>query len=257
MTDQNDDLPKVPPFVIKGTSAKTSQEPASQPRPVNRAPVKRNGQPSERGMLSIAILLISLVSLAIAMVSGAWVAYNILGDGDYEGIWAKVIVVGLAYFVGWIVGLFGIRVLGNLVLPIFIQVYAWIVLAGIVTLQITIISKLFKQQYEVANFGKYTLLFGAGLIALVGLHLLLENHSLVLFAIPILLTSLAHLYFIVFHYVFLPDVNHSKLWGDIIFFIITTIVSILMLAHLGLLNGFRNFIDNMFSPKDNHFVPTK
>lgn len=256
MPDQNNNLPKVPPFVIKGTSGKVA-EPVSQPRRVNPPPEKKNGQPSERGMLSIAVLLISLISLGIALASGAWVAYNILGDGDYEGIWAKIIVVGLAYFVGWIVGLFGVRVLGNLVLPIFIQLYAWIVLAGIVALQIAIISKLFRQLYEVPNFGKYIMLFGAGLIALVGLHLLLEKHSLVLYAIPILLTSLAHLYFIVFHYVFLPNVIHSKLWGDITFFIITTLVSILMLAHLGLLNGLRNFIDNTFNPKDNQFIPTE
>jgi len=215
-----------------------------------------NGQLSERGMLSLAVLLISLVSLGIAMMSGAWVAYNVLGDGDYDGIWSKIIVVGLAYMVGWTVGVFGIRVLGNLVLPIFIKIYTWIVLAGIVTLQIVIIAKLFKQQYGITNFGKYTLLFGAGLFALVGLHLLLEKHSLVLYAIPILITSLAHLYFIVFHYVFVPNVVHEKLWGDVLFFIITTVVSLLMLAHFGLLNGFRNFINNTFTPKDNYFTPT-
>ena len=236
----------------------------SAPQPAHvvqapREPVKKNGnhngKPSQRGMLSLAVLLISLISLGIALLSGAWVAINILGEGNYEGIWSKIIVVGLAYFVGWIVALFGIRVLGNLVLPIFIQIYTWIVLAGIVTLQITIIAKLFKQEYGITNFGKYSLLFGAGLIALIGLHLLLENHSLVLFAIPILLTSLAHLYFIVFHYVFIPGVIHEKLWGDIVFFVITTIVSLLMLAHFGMLNGFRNAIDSAFNPKDNHFVP--
>lgn len=255
MSNQDNNLPKVPPFVIQGGGGRTPQSSGNPSPPANPPPPKKNGQPSERGMLSISVLLISLISLGISMISGAWVAYNILDEGDYEGIWAKIIVVGLAYFVGWIVALFGIRALGNLVLPIFIQIYAWIVLAGIVTLQITIISKLFKQQYEVPNFGKYTLLFGAGLVALVGLHLLLEKHSLVLFAIPILLTSLAHLYFIVFHYVFVPNVIHTKLWGDVVFFIITTIVSILMLAHLGMLNGFRNFIDAAFNPRDNQFVP--
>ena len=259
MPDQNNNPPKIPPFVIKDKSGKPV-EPASQSHPANhnhRPTAKKNGQPSERGMLSLSVLLISLISLGIAMLSGAWVAINILGQSNYDGIWSKVIVVGLAYFVGWIVGLFGIRALGNLILPIFIQIYAWIVLAGIVVLQITIIAKLFKQAYGVTNFGKYSLLFAAGLIALVGMHLLLENHSLVLFAIPILLTSLAHLYFIVFHYVFVPGVVHEKLWGDVIFFIITATVSILMLTHLGLLNGIRNFIDRVFDPKDNHLVPTE
>lgn len=78
MIDQNNDLPKVPPFVFKGMSGKAFQEPASRPRPVNRTPAKKNGQPSERGMLSIVVLLISAVSLGIAMLSGAYFAYDIL-----------------------------------------------------------------------------------------------------------------------------------------------------------------------------------
>jgi len=265
MTDQNDDLPKVPPFVIKGTSGNTSQEPANMSRRVNQVPAKKNGQPSERGMLSIAVLLISVVSLGIAMFSGAYFAYDILAkdskdnkqeqsaqgqnniqensqetEGDnqaeepnkYKGAFAKIIVVGLAYLVGWLFTAFGIRTLGNLVLPIIINIYAWIVLVGVLSLQIAIISKLFAQAYGLASFIRYLSLFAAGMLAMIGLHLVLENHSLVIFAIPILLTSLVHLFLTVFHFVFIPDVNYGKLWGDLIFFGITTTTSILMLAPL-------------------------
>jgi hypothetical protein len=98
-------------------------------------------------------------------------------------------------------------------------------------------------------------MFGAGLIALVGLHLILEKHSLIPFGVIILLASLGHLYSIVYHYIFVTNVFHQFVWGDIIFFFVTTLVSILMLAHLGLLNGMRRFIGRMFSPKDNQFVP--
>lgn len=224
------------------------------PPPPPKAPAQKNGYPSERGMLNVVMTLISSVSLGIAMLSGAWFTYGIL-EGDREGIFSKVVAVGLAYLVGWIVSVFGIRVVGNFILPFIIRIFAWVVLAGIVILQIIIISKLFKQEYQMENYLKYLILFGAGLIALIGLHLLLENHRLVLFAIPILLTSLAHLYLIVFHYIFVPTVNHGKVWGDIIFFLITAIVSILMLAHLGILNGFRSFMDRTFNPKDNPFMP--
>ena len=161
----------------------------------------------------------------------------------------------MAYLVGCLFTAFGIRTLGNLVLPIIINIYAWIVLIGVLSLQIAIISRLFAQAYELPNFIKYISLFAAGLLAMIGLHLVLENHSLFIFAIPMLLTSLAHLFLTVFHFVFMPDVNYEKVWGDIIFFFITTAISILMLAHLGILNGFRRFMDRTFNPKDSHFIP--
>jgi hypothetical protein len=246
------ELPKVPPFHIldgSGRRVEPSMGPPSPPEP----PAPKNGYPSERGMLNLVMTLISSVSLGIAMLSGAWFAYGIL-EGNREGVFSKIVVVGLAYIVGWIVSVFGIRVLGNFVLPYVIKIFAWTVLGGIVILQIVIISKLFRQEYQIENYVRYLLLFGAGMIALIGLHLILEEHRLGLFAIPILLTSLAHLYFIVFHYIFLP-VKYEYIWGDVIFLLITIIVSLLMLAHFGILNGFRRFMDRTFNPKDNPFAP--
>ena len=247
-----EEFPKVPPFHIVDASGK-KVEPSNGEHPSPKPPVQENGYPSERGMLNLVMMLISSVSLGIAILSGAWFAYGIL-EGNKEGIFSKIVVVGLAYFVGWLVGVFGIRALGNFVLPYIIKIFAWIVLSGVVILQIIIISKLFRQEYQIENFVKYLLIFCAGMIALIGLHLILEEHRLGLFAIPILLTSLAHLYFIVFHYIFLP-VKYEYIWGDVIFFFITITVSILMLAHFGILNGFRSFMDRRFSPKDNPFVP--
>lgn len=246
------DLPKMPPFRIVDGSGK-EVKPSNGAPPPPKPPEHTNGYPSERGMLNLSMTLISSISLGIAMLSGAWFAYSIL-EGDRDGIFSKIVVVGLAYIVGWIVSVFGIRVLGNFVLPYVIKLFAWVVLGGVVILQIIIISKLFKQEYQLENYIKYLLLFGAGILALIGLHLILEGHRLGLFAIPILLTSLTHLYFIVFHYVFLP-VKYEYIWGDVIFFFITITVSLLMLAHFGMLNGLRNFMDRKFSPKDNPFVP--
>jgi hypothetical protein len=274
-------LPKVPPFIIPGASNQYAEEPPPQAAHVVQAPkstAKKDQQAVQQGIFSSLILLISVISLGIAMLSGAWFAYGILGpasDGEDEtpaqtstsqdsvspeivneenNILPKVIVVGLTYVVGWIVSVVGVRTFGNLILPFIIRVYAWVVLGGIIALQILIISRLFQQEYPFSSYIKYLLMFGAGLIALVGLHLILEKHSLIPFAIPILLTSFAHLYFIVFHYIFLTEVNYDYLWGDVIFFIVTTLTSLLMLAHFGFLNGMRRSMDRMFSPKDNQFV---
>lgn len=172
-------------------------------------------------------------------------------------MFAKLAATGLAYLVGWIVGFFGMRQLGNLILPFVIKAYAWLTLCGIAILQIAVVSKLFKQAYSLEKFVADVVMFGAELVALIGIHLLIEKHNLVPFSFPILSISLAHLYFIVFHYVFIPKdlVKYEFIWGDVIFFMITSTVGVLMLAHLGILSGIRNRIDSTFGENTDHLVP--
>ena len=252
-------IPKVPPSVINGASGKATREPGTRPRSVKRSSMRSNGQPSQRGMLSVMSLLISLFSLGLSMAGGAWIALGVLADGlsDQVGITTRIVVVGLAYTIGWFVSLFGIRILGNLILPFFIKAYALIVLVGVCALQIAIITRLFKQQYDITKFTLYLLMFGAGMVALVGLHLIIEKHNLIPFSIPILAISLMHLVLIVVHYVFLPleAEMYGYIWGDAVFFLFTGVVSTLMLAHFGLLNGFRNGIDKFFNAQNGRFMP--
>jgi hypothetical protein len=258
MPDQKKDFPKVPPFIIKGTSGKAEQEPDTQPAHIVQPPipsVKNDRNTSHLGMYSTLSLLIGVISMGVALMSGAWFAYDVLSSESTNAILSKVIVVGLAYLIGWIFSTFGIRILGNLILPYAVQIYAWVALGGIIILQILIMSRLYQQEYQFSNFVKYLSLFGAGMIALVGLHLILEKHSLRPFGVLVLLTSLGHLYSIVYHYVFIGDAIYEKLWGDVIFFFVTFFFSILMLAHFGLLKGMRRLINRMFDPITNRFVP--
>jgi hypothetical protein len=259
MPDQKNSLPKEPSFIIEGSARKAVHEPDTQPRSVKSTPVKKNGRLSQRGMLSVMSLLISLLSLGLSMLAGAWVALGVLSEGlsNQIGISTRILVVGLAYGIGWIVSLFGIRTLGNLILPMIIRVYAWVTLVGICALQIAIITRLFKHAYTFNKFNLYMLMMGAALIALIGLHLIIEKHNLVPFSFPILAISLAHLILIVFHYVFVPleADKYRYIWGDVFFFLFTGVVSGLMLAHLGIMNGFRNRIDRIFERQNKHFVP--
>ena len=117
MADNKNDLPKVPPFIIKSTSGKTVQEPASQPRPV-QPPTRRNDEPSQRGMLSVLILIISVLSLGVSLLGGAWVAIDILARGmsNQVGLFPKILAIGLAYMVGWVVSLFWLSHTGKLII---------------------------------------------------------------------------------------------------------------------------------------------
>ncbi|RJP49964.1 MAG: hypothetical protein C4583_11490 [Anaerolineaceae bacterium] len=259
MNPQNKKFPKTPPFVFDNSPA--VNEPASQPESLRRTPARSNGYPSERGLLSVAIFLISALSMGIALLGGAWIGYRVLenGVGSYpvDVLLGGIVATGLAYGVGWVVGLFGIRMLGNFILPIAMKIYAVIILLGLAVLQIAIISRLFKQAYSTEKFIFYIILYGVGLVALIGIHLLIEEHSLVLFSFPVLIISLAHLYLIVFHYIFIPSdkVQYQYLWGDAIFFLITSIVGVLMLAHLGVLTAFRETISNSFNENTTRLVP--
>jgi hypothetical protein len=251
-------LPKVPPFIIPGASNQYEEKPPSPAAHVVQAPkstTKNDQQAVQQGMFGLVIFLISVLSIGVALLSGAWFSYGVLALDLKNDILAKIIVVGLAYVIGWIFSAFGVRVLGNFWLPYVIQVYTWVVLGGIIVLQILIMSRLYQQEYQFSNYIRYLFMFGAGMAALVGLHLILEKHSLVPFGVFILLASLGHFYLIVYHYIFSTNVDSTKVWGDLIFFFVSTTVSLLMLAHFGMLKGLRNFMDRKFTPIDNPFVP--
>ena len=258
MPDQKKDLLKIPPISIKGTSGKAIEEPDTQPTrkmQPSKPPVNNKKYISRLGIYSSLSWMIGITSMGVALISGAWFAREVLGYQLSTNVFSKVIVVSLTYLIGWIFSAFGIRILGNLILPTAIRIYTWVALGGIVILQISIISRLYQQEYLFSSFVKYMLLFGAGMIALVGLHLILEKHSLIPFGVFILLTSLGHLYAIVYHYILTGTAIYGMLWGDLIFFFLTFFGSLLMLAHFGLLNGMRKLINRMFDPKTNKFVP--
>ena len=229
--------------------------PASE-EPTTQSYYQRDGEVEQgNAFLRVIMLLISLVSLGIALLSGAVLAFQVLtgnGSTKYDGIFYKILAIGLAYMVGWIVALIGIRFFHNLVLPIFIKIYAWITLSGIAILYIEIMRKLYQQEYTDISFIKYSVMMTAALTAFIGLHLLLENHKLTFFAIPLLIINLIHLYLIVYHYVFgkVELDKYSYLIGDATFFIGMSATSVLMLMRLGVLTKIRDFIDNRFKSEN-------
>jgi hypothetical protein len=202
---------------------------------------------SQRGMLSIAMLLVSVGALAFAVLGGARMVFDILGEGsDNTGLAAKVIVIGLAYAVGWLTAMVAIRVYSNLVLPILIN---WLILGSLVAvcyLYIEILQRLYLQEYTLQKFVKYALVMAAGLGGMVGLHLIVEDHNLRPFSIPLLIICLIQLGLIVHRYVFAANANPAYLWGDLFFFFGMSAFSIFMLAHIGILNPLRNRLTNYF-----------
>ncbi len=236
MTEQQNLPSKVPPFV--------QREPPTKPG--NNG--KRN-RVSQRGLLSVLMMILSVISLTVLMFAWLKITLDIFDQGlinAMEGMWAKGMTLALAFLFGWLAGVLSIRVFGNLILPSIIKSMSWIVLVGIGLLYIAIIQRLYIQQYDLQHFVAYLLMMAAGLVLLVGFHLILDDHDLRPYSIPLLIIAMFQLFIIVFRYVFDPGAEAYRLLYDFIFFAVMTTVSAMMLAHRGLLNPFRHTITKFF-----------
>jgi hypothetical protein len=156
----------------------------------------------------------------------------------------------LAYAVGWITALVAIRVYGNLILPILIKWCTLGCLAAVCYLYLEILKRMYAQPDDLGRFIKYLMVMAGGLGALIGLHLIVEDHDLRPFSVPLLLISLSQLGMIVFRYVFdTADVNAGFLWKDLVFFFMMSSVSVSMLAHWGLLEPLRAQLTHYFDSR--------
>jgi len=210
-------------------------------------PHGKNGRVSQRGMLSLVMLLVSVGTLGIAMIGGAKLAYDVLvsSDNPQTSLIAAVIALGITYALGWLTAMVAIRVYGNLILPILINWMMWVFLAGICYLYVEILERLYLQEYEFLKFWKYAFIMIVGLTALVGLHLIIEGHNLRPFSFPLLMLSVIQLGLIVYRYVFVGG-KSIYILGDLTFLFGMSGFSILMLAHVGLLDPLRTRFTNYF-----------
>ena len=212
-------------------------------------PRKGNGSfISQRGMLSLAMSVISLSALGIAMLGGAKLAYDVLANpgGTKTNLFAAALALGITYLVGWLTAMVAIRVYGNLILPILINLLMWVCLAGICYLYVEILDRLYDQAYGFWKFWKYVFVMLGGLTVLVGLHLIVEEHNLRPFSIPLLFVSLIQLGLIVLRYVFIGSEHPFYILADLFFLFGMSAFSALMLAHVGLLDPLRTRFTNYF-----------
>jgi len=200
-------------------------------------------------MFSILMLMASIGALTFALLGGAKLVLDIFNVGlvnSLDGLSTKAVVVGLAYAVGWATAMIAIRVYGNLVLPFIINLFIWGCLIGVCALYVLILQRLYMQQYDLFRYWAYLIILAAGLGAMVGLHLILEDHDLRPLSIPLLVICMIQLGLIVFRYVFTTSAIPGYLWRDLLFFVVMGGLAYLMLAHIGLLTPLRTRLTNYF-----------
>ena len=195
------------------------------------------------------MLLASIIALGFALLGGAKLIFDIFSAGllnSLNGLGSKLLVVGLAYMVGWLTAMIAIRVYGNLVLPFVINFLIWGCLIGVCVLYLLILERLYDQAYDLPHYLAYLLIMAASLAAMVGLHLIIEDHELRPFSIPLLIIAMIQLGLIVFRYVFTATARTGYLWEDLFFFFMMGLFAFLMLAHIGLLKPLRIELTNYF-----------
>jgi hypothetical protein len=237
MTTPQKPLPKVAPFLERKTQ-----------------PLRKNGVDMS-GMLRIATMLVSLAGLTLSMLGAGALVLDVFDDGltgNLEGILVKMIVLGIAFMFGWGVGLVSIRAFGNMFYPIIIKLYSWTILTAVSILYIKVIQKLYMQDYDTLHFWAYLVMLLGGLFVLICLHLLVEDHDLRPFAIPLLIISVLQLFAIVLRYIFDKNPNGFMLFGDFTIFIVMISISALMLMHIGILSPVREQISELFNQNLNH-----
>ena len=212
-----------------------------------------NNNVDTRGMLSVATMLVSLAALSVSMFGAGRLVIDIFDDGlstALEGILVKFMVLGLSFTFGWGVGLVSIRGFGNLVYPIVIKIYAWACLAAVGILYIKVIQKLYLQTYDGMHFWAYLMMLLGGIFVLICLHLLVENHDLRPFSIPLLIISVLQLFVIVQRYIFTGNPNGLLLFADLTIFVLMISISALMLMHIGVLSPLRDQIGSLFDQNE-------
>ncbi|MBN1304878.1 MAG: hypothetical protein JXA13_10625 [Anaerolineales bacterium] len=217
------------------------------------ARAQSNDRISLRGLFSLTTLVMSLAVLTVSLAAGAWLVQDLLHEGlgtnltnDLGILLARGLVIGLAFGVGWVISLGCIRVFNNLILPIFIRIYAWTSLIGVAWLYLRIIGRLFLQAYDFPHYWAYLIVMASGLGVVIGFHLLLEDHDLRPMSIPLLMINVIQLIAIVFRYVFTDTFRPAYLKGDLLFFFTMTTISLFMLAHLGILAPIRTQLNCFF-----------
>jgi hypothetical protein len=238
MDNDQKQMPKTPPFVERN------------PRP------PRKDSLDTRGMLSIVTMLVSLAALTASMIGAGGLVYEILFNDDtdsrFDGIVVKLVVLGFAFMFGWGAGLASIRAFGNLVYSYIINIYAWVIIVAVSFLYIRVIQKLYLQLYTPVKFWSYLAILLGGLIVLFFLHLLVEDHDLRPFAIPLLIISVIQLLFIIVRYVFTNDAQDWMVIGDFTVFLVMIILSVMMLLHIGIFSPLRERINDLFRSGRHH-----
>lgn len=210
-----------------------------------------------RGLLNTAFMFVAWALLTIAMLGGAKVLFDYLGEQDSanqatsvqlqatptpftplpenyttekspaphtpaqsknELRLAQVVSLILVFVTGWCATLISIRKLHNIFLPGLVRLYSFGAVAGILVVYGRAVLYLWKE-WGFSGF-KYSVVILAGYLVLVSLYLLSNDSDRLPYQALLGLAAVGHIFVIVFHYVFSTAPNPDFILKDLYFFIL-------------------------------------
>ncbi len=201
---------------------------------------------------STIVMAFGWMLLTVALVGGAYLAYRYLTDTEKNRLVleAPLLILGFTYLAGWVVSLFSIRALYNLVMPTVVKVYTFGVLGGVLLVYFRAIYKIFifpengEENMLPGNANFLVLL--AGFILLVTLSLLVEKFYLKPHAIILLIAAAIHLVVAVYHYVFIGTIRQGLVSFDVYYLLVILVMTFFLSRRYRVL---RQLIKQAFKPK--------
>lgn len=209
-------------------------------------------QQTRRKIGSTIVMAFGWMLLTVALIGGAYLAYRYLTDTPESrfAIEAPLLILGFTYLAGWVVSLFSIRALHNLVMPVVVKIYTFGVLGGVLLVYFRAIYKIFvfpesgEENLLPGNANFFVLL--AGFILLVTLSLLVEKFYLKPHAILLLIAAAVHLVVAVYHYVFIGAQREGLVSFDVYYLLVILVMTFFISRRYRIL---RQVIKQAFRPK--------
>jgi hypothetical protein len=178
-------------------------------------------------------LALSAIGLLADILGIGKLAYDVIVVRQLSNLGFKLVVLVLVFLFGIGLGVISIKGFQNTNLLTIAEFYAWVYVAIACLSYLGIALSLNRQGYTFGTYVAFVLVIVAELLAMYALHVVIDDHDIRQYSIPILSICLVHAILIVYAYVFIPVPVSLYLAGDLIFFIAMTLIGSAMLGDIG------------------------
>jgi len=185
-----------------------------------------------RTLLGFALAGLGATCLLIHLLGMSVLAYDLFINRAPVGadLIARALVLALVYLFGLGLGAVSQRIFRNEYFPVFAQLYVWIYLLLMAGSYLATLVRMNSQDYTFSLVLKFLLILIAEVLAIGGLRLTAAVRGVAWHAVPILLMTIVHLFWLAFRYVATSTPVSLYLLGDLFVLIVMTGVSLWLLG---------------------------
>lgn len=195
--------------------------------------MKAELSPSWYKFFNYSTLTLSAIGLLADILGIGKLAYDVIVARQLSDLGFKMIVLVLVFLFGVGLGVISIKGFQNTSLLSIAQFYAWVYVAIACLSYLGISFSLNKQGYTFGTYVAFVFVILAELLAMYALHVVIDDHDIRQYSIPILGVCLVHAILVVYAYVFIPVPVSLYLAGDLFFFTAMTLIGSAMLGDIG------------------------